>query len=657
MNGARVTALLLLGGVLLGACDGNGPRSDIQIEYACEIGDDNCPQAAPPTACLSVHVTVDDGNSRRTVTLFDPEQNTERDGGFAEFRAMSGEPFTFDFELSEVMPDADSSTPVTLDFRYYSETNQPPTLGATLENVTRELLESEPLAVRLYPIGRWSSPSSDDYVPTARAFHQAIPLPNGDVLIFGGVRGQLLPTSLDGDRPAPFVYPVELYDESAHVFLPVQLGEGIVETDTARVLFGYRYLRRSEGQHVIRLIGGVTSDVRGAGGLKFDAEGGDSVGGTPVVPADGVTVAPTVDIYLDTTDEAEPRLVEIREVQSLPNGALSVVSSPQAVLSNDATINDASGVVYPELIVVGDEFTAPVQAYALNDTGVPGDPYDLAHTRIGSTATRLPSGATFIYGGNITTEAVEPPMLPENPVDSAAELHQGTTTTLIGGLPEPTGFHRAALVGPDLVLVTGGFVVQPVNPTVGPVSTFTTPPTSPLRILEVTESPIGAAVRADLPTNGYQTTVFHSLTDLGDSRFLIVGGSTLNGDGLSRLLATRQTGIVSGVGYAPLEDAVREPRFGHTATRLPGNRVLVFGGFLSDEDGSQLSTGPGPELIYLVDVDPNDRLAADACTPLVRRRDAGPRPDAALPPVMDAGFDAGMPDAGPMMMDAGVDGG
>lgn len=648
----QVCALLLAGGVLGTGCEDRGPLTELSFQFACPLGEVACIDSVQPTHCLAAYAfIVMPSGERRAVTLFDPAEGYSDDAGLAEVRTMGSERFLFDLEA---IPEG---TRVDIEFRLYPNENEAPVLGATLENVTRDLIAGAKLIIRLYPIGQWSEPyPPNEPAPAPRAFHQAVSLPNGDVLILGGVRGENVDVNPGpAETKARLVSSIELYDQSAHRYRDVVVPDGMLFN---RVLFATRYIGLEGELHRVRVIGGLTGQD-GEAALGFAARGVDGPGGSPLVPVEGIGIGPTVDLLFDLGEE--PQLVDIRDVPNLsePRGSL-VTATDQPAVSADARINDASGVVFPEL---GAGASGAVEAYTLNEEGAVDTVYPLAHPRIGATATQLPTGQVVVWGGNVA-------MGGEDPSVASGEVHVSASAAAVGaalGAPPPTGFHRAAPVGitegdtATTFLVVGGFRVQglPELPA-GPTATYAEPPAAPIKLLEYGAGP-SVQLRAEIPSNGYTTSIFHTLTRLEGVRWLVTGGGTREMNGLSRFIPSDQAGVITFDGYEAI-DPLDEGRFGHTATRLPGNRILVHGGFRGNDNGSIINPGtggPGPELIYLVDVDRMDILRIGQCDDQIVFRDAGARMDAALPGARDAGRpDAGMADAGPGM-DAGpvTDGG
>ncbi len=623
------------------ACEERGPRSEANVDYVCALDEPGCEPDETPGHCLAIVATATEGGARRTLPIFDPdiEEMDAPDGGFGEIRFLFGE--VAEFDIPAVSPMAQ----VELEFRYYQGFNERPTYGAILGDVTARLQAGEALEVVMYPVARWARPGVTARLgaPVARAFHQAIPLPSGDVLIVGGVQGLGL-TAQPGNGAAA-VGEVELYDESAHTYVRV-VTEGVETEAFVRALSSYRYLGVVDGEHRIRMIGGVTT-APGDDLLDFEAEGPSTIGGAPVVPHADAVLARTFDLFLDLSDPTQPTITHAEDVTGTePLGVSLALSDPAPEVSPNPDVNDASGLAIPELIG-GATLSVGGRAYGLGPTAVAGDAFDLAHARLGASLTALADGSVLVLGGNLgpgVTDVTGTAAEVVVPADATSAL-----ATFLGA-PQATGFHRALRVGDDVVLVVGGFDVVVGGD--GQARVLADVPPAPIRLLEVGPGPM-VTVLADLPAGDYASSVFHTLTDLGDGRYLVIGGGTRGaGAGVpSRLVASDQVGVITGAGYEAGPAPLNVGRFGHTTTRLPGQRVLVHGGFSSSEAGDVLnpSVAPSPELLYLPDLSRAGLLEAGQCVGQAGLPDAGPRQDAGLPARPDAGVDAGppIPDAGP----------
>ena len=149
------------------------------------------------------------------------------------------------------------------------------------------------------------------------------------------------------------------------------------------------------------------------------------------------------------------------------------------------------------------------------------------------------------------------------------------------GLPPPTAFHAASSIGGPGVLVAGGLKVGAMD-------------TSAARPIETMFSPVSLfVIRVDAPVRGIQIAsphrpaVFQTATAIGENTVLLTGGMVE----AQTMTATAEVGTVFWRGgddyvYQALGGRIASlirARWGHTATPLPGDRILIAGGFESVE--------------------------------------------------------------------------
>jgi hypothetical protein len=181
-------------------------------------------------------------------------------------------------------------------------------------------------------------------------------------------------------------------------------------------------------------------------------------------------------------------------------------------------------------------------------------------------------------------------------------------------------------------LIAGGLEVGPLVGMDGGMTTLTA--SVPLSV--ILPDPVLRARGIPVPVDSamWPTPILHAALALEDGSVMIAGGSLRAMVGLSsqQLFATASVLRVSGDaagGFtaAPLARMIA-PRWGHAIARLPGNRVLVTGGFFRNDD-DELRALSGGETILLepppagigpcMDVPRTDGGRADAGT----RVDAG----------------------------------
>ena len=171
--------------------------------------------------------------------------------------------------------------------------------------------------------------------------------------------------------------------------------------------------------------------------------------------------------------------------------------------------------------------------------------------RRGHTAVLLPDGTVMVTGGLTTGGIVTP----------TSEIFRSTTqvwsaAAALPGGQERTG-HTATLLKDGTVLVVGGTNAG------GPMATvYRFNPSNP---------GLGWVLKAALPHALYQ----HTATLLFDGRVLVAGGNDGFGEFNASYIYDPQANTwTPTTGLAPL----LQPRYGHTATLLPNDTVMITGG-------------------------------------------------------------------------------
>lgn len=532
----------------------------------------------------------------------------------------------------------------------------------------------KPVRVRMYRFDSVSCAGprrAGDGVELAapRALHAAIALPNGDVLLFGGVTGSADPspgpgaaglTSWQGAAIQPIV---EVYDASH---------ERIVRLDEtfARVLFAAALLppapeNESEGPYVVRVVGGFTAPQFA---VRFDASQGRTYLNAPLLPTVDATAEPDADLVY----HPDTLRLEVRMASSAGNplaGANAMVTpepgAPGAVVlglaggfEEDPVANWPPGGVANQPRVQDDYW------FLTHEGGEAADPQNLAAPRFGHTVTRVAgagSGAALVWGGNV--HEVDPAEVQA----TAGELLRTSPPSVpvegggVSTLPHPSALHTATALGPETVLLAGGLRVGCAGPTCTGRG-FSLDYTEPT--LAVLAWQGSGFLPAPVDNAHFTPAILHTATSIGAGErrpAVLVGGAVVSGT--SRLRPSDQIVWVGNtdvgrygtrqLGNIPV-DGLIHPRWGHAVAPLPGDRLLVTGGLRFGEDGKieamaeaeVVSYGPPP--------------AADPCAGVVDGGaggfdagafDAGAPVDSGSPP-SDAAGDAGGGDAG-VATDAG----
>ncbi|MFK7988693.1 MAG: hypothetical protein AB8I08_21920, partial [Sandaracinaceae bacterium] len=654
---------------VLSACDGGGEAADLAFEVAVEVDSTECGMTAvgrnPALGnrpCATVRLFEQSPSGALTpIRLFNPS-GEDRDGeGELERRVQLDETRRIQFDARIPEP----GTAHTLVFRFYDGMGNP-VFGATVAD--REFGPDQPrLRVRLYPFREFACAGTGLDASLARALHQAVRLDNGDVVIFGGVTGtDLNPTSIRDPANLPgatLARSVVLYDSSEHEF--VRLGG----EEFGRVGFAAQYVGvGADGRHRIRVVGGYAPQAPSSPLVLLNNVARFSTYMEPFSFTSEPVLQDPVELVVDVAGAS----LEIERLEVTPvavGGFASISESTPGVAS----------LVVPGLLspLDGMEPNRPRRLdnsyFFLVEGEEPANTPRAASSvgRIGATANWLPSqDAWLVWGGGVGDDDGMEGTLAPDIGDVAGELiaMDGVRQVLAAGsgIPEPIAFHTATRFPTtsdgtsDTVVFVGGYELRVnrtvgVRPTLAPIVALRFTGTTVLpRVIAQCEFVTGPTPDSLVSECDYENTAFHTATVVPGVGLVIIGGARTH-DELSPAAARRfvATNAVSVVDSAlrlerlPEVSALTLPRFGHTATLLPGNRLLVVGGFRDGAD-DVLSAVAEPEMIYLDKAPP--RVAGTQCV------DTSDLPDGGADAGVDAGeftFDAG-PDGGP---DAGPDAG
>ncbi len=626
-------------------CEGGGQFGVLTFEVAGPPGGECGPREqgsiGSTTPCIVLRVFRRSGNSLEPLQVFrsDADHGDTAQGAY-ELRFDTLE-VKFDVRLPA---DGPHDLHITA---YTGDDDWAPAYGVRLEGVR---LDQREIRARLYPLRAWACPGwrADNAELAPRALHEAVRLPNGDVLLLGGVTGTDIDPAGAG-RPgrvgALLQQVVEVYDADEHRFHPVQVVGGTFE----RALFDTIDMGEEgegTGRYRVRVVGGLVlpEASRGTAVLEFDNRGtlSGNTYGLPFVPSAAAMPAATLDLIYD----AAARTLELDTSppsNPIPGtlGAAVVVSSERADESRAVLIG----------LTVGAGGWAPAGDYYPT---APIGPRMLGARRLGATVEGIPAlDHFFVWGGNVgapdvlgTAGELVRPSDPENRVLVPAV-----------GLPPPVAFHTATRTRDGSVLVAGGVLVESDG-----VLSFRYPTGGDalhqLRFdpatLGVTSTPVTVPFGMT-----YTPTILHTATDVPDFGVVVAGGARVVDEDRLQPVATVARIVPAGTGFE-LDDTVADlaqPRFAHSTTVMPGNRVLVVGGFTRSAGGLQALASPE---VMFVGPEPYPSIRAGSCVDQTDRpdggRDAGlPMPDAG-PPLPDAGPlpDGGpVPDGGPPLPDAG----
>ncbi len=445
--------------------------------------------------------------------------------------------------------------PVTMYVEYFDEAGR---LLARGERADVALIGGATIQVQVQATDAYACPLGT--ASTARAFHSATPMPNGEVLLLGGLIG-----AAGGDStafaPSAGVFvssAAELYDPVDRRFYPLTI-TGVLPRAFHQVL-----VLGMEGTAIkLLVVGGI--------GVAGDPSASGNVAALP----SGGTGAPWTSVTADVPMMRAGSIALPAEILLYDPGTRTVtrselVGGPAARLFGTATSPGAGpgqglAVVGGKNLAGGDDL-AHESVRAIDGTSggaVNGQP------RLGATVTALSATEALVWGGDLT--ALPAAVRAGDRVamlDSAPTLAAGPTMT--AGLNR--AYHADARLGTRVVVV-GGFTV-----TAGVIDDAAYTP-----FVHLVDPITATTTLLDVP--GATPTAYPAAVALADGDVLIAGGaspgvcaSTLTCPSAQSIRIRRGAG--SGMG--PTAVATGSPglaRYGHRLTLLPDGSVLVSGGF------------------------------------------------------------------------------
>ena len=436
------------------------------------------------------------------------------------------------------------------------------------------------LSVLVSETGRFSC--APGAMATSRAFHTATPLPNGEVLIIGGLTAEPPSGATGGDKLWATDL-VEVYDPRTGLFNKAAAG-----LSAGRAMHEVVLLTRSgQGPYDLLLVGGVSSAPGSTAPVA--AMGGPM----PVFPTTGTSTAPTVLLrYYPWTSPPQ-----VQEMSGSPQLKYRVLPTLATTSSGETAIiggaqGQGSGTVYTV-----DDFELLPTAGSTTHSGT----YPLIRGRVGAVAAPLSTTQLLLFGGNVKSAAT-------SLVQEAAE------TLTLGSAPKAalTSVEAAALAlvspvahatlspyGKGQLLLAGGLTVE-----AGKATTVKAAKTL-LRL-----SLVASKLRvSEITAGSFAGVAYHRATPLPGGDLLITGGmpSTCSagapcGSSAAYNFHTATEGLRT-------EPAMAWPRMGHRATRMSDGAVLISGGL--HHDGSRLLTHKSAELYGPARIDPFNRKAGE----------------------------------------------
>jgi hypothetical protein len=435
-----------------------------------------------------------------------------------------------------------------------------------------------------------------------RAFHSATLLPNGQVLLYGGVIGELEEDTFDTTKNVAFA------TGSVEVYRPTDLGFWAVMGDLPRRAFHHAVLLPSPaaGPYRILVMGGIqpkdqtpTSPVLG---LKT------TVAPFILNPHPDATSAPALVITYDP----ETSSATSQEVGSLPTAMFPA----SAVKSDGATLVFAGGAASTTWSsttpIKQTGFAGPRSLHLINLAGG-GDPTVAATTtmnnvRVGHTLALLGENQIVVGGhmdGQLTDDGE---YLSGSGASTAFTFAKGSMPVAWHTLTPMGATDRELIDGTNVpagALWAGGFTLSQWAGASDPLRGTANPPNprpqeDALHLVQVGSPPTAQAVTTEsggtLSQGHYATTGYHAAIRLHDGSVLLTGGK-LDCAGISNYCASNQVVLYQLLGtdvqLRAGEWELAEPRFGHRMTRLLDNSLLITGGIKlerKDVNGTEVKT-------------------------------------------------------------------
>ncbi len=426
--------------------------------------------------------------------------------------------------------------------------------------------------LRLYPTQDFRC--VDSTMSVGRAFHTATLLPNGTVLVVGGVVASPSDPTRDGiaNEELFVTGSAELYDPSTGTFHPV------MEPAPGARAFHQAALIGDQPPYQVLLVGGIAPTA----GMGAQPQLGINTGldGARLVPFSGPSAlqaqaAGAEILSFDPTNNSATRVPVA--------GFLSAVFQAGAALKNGLAV--AGGNAYSGMLNNTD-LTAAKSLSVMIGAGTTHQGM-LSTQRTGATMTALYDDTALVWGGART------------PADPSGDLVSGlsgaapsATMVTVASTPN-TWFHTATLFASTAssasVLVTGGFEVQSGAQALDP-------PLDALRVVTVNAgavsmtpvvldnwAPADAACAAD---NRYRPAGWESAVSLGDQGPVLITGGTprtiacndCEQSPSNPLCSLHQASLFSAPATLSKLPALQIGRLGHTSTLLTDGTVLIIGG-------------------------------------------------------------------------------
>jgi len=539
---ARCLSSLLLFACLLPACTEPGISYPLRIQAVDESG--VCPPAQRELVSLSqlkprfLRVTVLGKVTGEPLSQLICDERVDLEEGTTSAELSLGRELGLPVQRRDLWVEA-------------FDASQPPKLVAAGEVLGFDLTPRlQPLQVLLVPVGK--AVCAPGALAAARAFHSSTLLPNGQVVLVGGITS-------DAQGRYTFERSVEIYEPR----------EGTFRAATGALPEGRAF-------HSAYLVGAASPsgpfDLVLAGGIAPRPGSGEAalaVGGAsdpfPLMP--GAGAIPADPVLLRYYGWADPPLVEARGSASLGNRIFhaSTEHGGQHVLLGGMVQSGGSWAPLPDF-----------EEQPADPTSVSSGPFPMARPRVGAAVASLDAGSLLVIGGNLLS--VDAGTLTKELAEVIRTDSSAPGSSLIkpgaGSDPLPSSAAFATLTASgDALLLAGGLAITPAAAS-GVMGSARALRSSPLTRITADRN---AVVLRAIEGTPFVPVVFHAAQPLRGGEVLWTGGlkesclATLCGSaGISR--------YVPGSATVAIEGELRQPRLGHTMVRWDSGAVLVAGG-------------------------------------------------------------------------------
>ncbi len=484
------------------------------------------------------------------------------------YRATGGGPLRCDALLDRSAPPAAVAVPaggaldVTVEYLRAIPAGGYRTVGVGSARGV-DLAATDVVELVVTPRDGFSCGAADLAVP--RAFHTATALPDGAVLVTGGIGGSGVIDLGQGLRGAAGI---ELLDPATGSWRQVEVPELV-----PRAMHRAVTLVTEADRVVIALVGGITVAEPAVNPLLVPG------GPYRLLPAPAATGAPTELLTYTPSTGAVVRELIPPELDIVPRQSAAVAATARPVIVGGTTDGVTPDPTFQVLRADG----AGAQATA-----------NLATPRIGASATALDPATALVWGGVVS----EPP----GPIGERlmglepGAVPSSTALSFVGDPPTPRAHHAAAAAGDGSVIVAGGFAPSAAEPVLAPV----------LAQRIVLSEPPAVQNLAVVGGNGAVPLAYPSATAVLGGDVVIAGGNpALGTEGCSGASGGLVCATGRGYRFQLAQLVLAEvgqlivPRYGHQLTAVADGTVLVTGGL----------TATGEELRFVGDVerfDPRD---------------------------------------------------